>query len=62
MLQGHAADTYAEFAQQNRERLEAIPPPLVALAYYRSGDLYLFDQFQTSWKQEGGDRRRPACK
>lgn len=30
-------------------------PPL------QSGDLYLFDEFQTSWKS-GGDRRRPPCK
>ena len=61
MRQGHAADTYAEFAEQNRERLQAIPPPLVALAYYKSGDLYLFDQFQTSWKA-AGELRRPRCK
>lgn len=60
MVEGHAADTYAEFAEQNRERLQAIPPPLVALAYYKSGDLYLFDQFQTSWKA-AGELRRPRC-
>ena len=38
-LQGHAADTYAEFAAQNKEPMQAIPPPLVALNYYKSGDL-----------------------
>lgn len=37
--QGHAADTYSEFAEQNREALQQIPPPLVALNYYKSGDL-----------------------
>lgn len=37
--QGHAADTYTEFAEQNREALQQIPPPLVALNYYKSGDL-----------------------
>ncbi|PSC72507.1 plastid terminal oxidase isoform B [Micractinium conductrix] len=61
MVEGHAADTYAEFAAQNKEPMQAIPPPLVALNYYKSGDLYLFDEFQTSWKRTGGERRRPAC-
>lgn len=35
--QEHAADTYAEFAEQNRELLQTIPPPLVALNYYKVG-------------------------
>lgn len=60
LVEGHAADTYTEFAEQNREALQQIPPPLVALNYYKSGDLYLFDEFQTSWKA-GGERRRPCC-
>lgn len=34
-LQEHAADTYAEFAEQNQELLQSIPPPLVALNYYK---------------------------
>lgn len=59
--QGHAADTYAEFAEQNEALLRTIPPPLVALNYYKSGDLYLFDMFQTSWKANG-ELRRPTCK
>jgi ubiquinol oxidase len=54
-------DTYEEFAAQNRELLSSIPPPLVALNYYKSGDLYLFDEFQTSCRA-GGERRRPRCK
>lgn len=37
MPQDHAADTYAEFAEQNREALQGIPPPLVALNYYKVG-------------------------
>lgn len=61
MLQGHAADTYAQFAAENKDMLETIPPPLVALNYYKSGDLYLFDEFQTSWRASG-DVRRPRCK
>ncbi|PRW56883.1 plastid terminal oxidase [Chlorella sorokiniana] len=60
MVEEHAADTYAEFAEQNREQLQGIPPPLVALNYYKSGDLYLFDEFQTSWKASG-ELRRPPC-
>ncbi|KAL4447289.1 hypothetical protein ABPG77_007322 [Micractinium sp. CCAP 211/92] len=60
IVEGHAVDTYTEFAEQNREVLQQIPPPLVALNYYKSGDLYLFDEFQTSWKASG-ERRRPPC-
>lgn len=89
-VQGHATDTYTEFAEQNKELLATMPPPLVALNYYKSGeaprvaaaqcsgqrtlqrptrrlpahpstgDLYLFDEFQTSFK--GREPRRPACK
>ncbi|KAI3428133.1 hypothetical protein D9Q98_006516 [Chlorella vulgaris] len=60
MVEGHAADTYAQFAAENKDMLETIPPPLVALNYYKSGDLYLFDEFQTSWRASG-DVRRPRC-
>ena len=56
--QGHATDTYDEFVAQNTEKLRALPPPRVALEYYMSGDLYLFDELQTT----GTDpRRRPTC-
>lgn len=58
-MQGHATDTYDEFVAENTEQLKALPPPLVALEYYKSGDLYLFDSLQTT----GTDpKRRPACK
>ena len=60
-LQNHAVDTYAEFAEQNEELLRSIPPPLVALNYYKSGDLYLFDEFQTSMRGQL-EKRRPPCK
>lgn len=59
LLQHHAYDTYAEFAEQNAELLKSIPPPLVALNYYKSGDLYLFDQLQTGWPAK--EPRRPPC-
>lgn len=59
LLQNHAVDTYAEFVEQNEELLRSIPPPLVALNYYKSGDLYLFDQLQTGWR--AAETRRPSC-
>ena len=44
---------------QNAEKLRALPPPRVALEYYMAGDLYLFDELQTT----GTDpKRRPSCK
>jgi len=58
-VQGHATDTYDTFIVENKELLRSLPPPLVALEYYKSGDLYLFDSLQTT----GTDpKRRPACK
>lgn len=59
LVENHAVCSYAEFAEENAELLRGIPPPLVALNYYKSGDLYLFDQFQTSYK--GKEPRRPPC-
>ena len=56
--QGHATDTYEEFVAENEALLKSLPPPLVALEYYKGGDLYFFDALQTS----GTDpKRRPAC-
>lgn len=49
LIEHHASDTYSVFAEQNKEILQTIPPPLVALNYYKSGDLYLFDQLCTAW-------------
>jgi ubiquinol oxidase len=52
-------DTYEEFVDENEELLKSLPPPLVALEYYKAGDLYLFDELQTT----GTDpKRRPSCK
>ena len=59
LIEHHASDTYTVFAEQNKELLKMIPPPLVALNYYKSGDLYLFDQLQTEWV--GQAPRRPDC-
>lgn len=59
LIENHAVDTYTVFSEQNKEVLQSIPPPLVALNYYKSGDLYLFDQLQTGWKSQ--EPRRPSC-
>ena len=59
LVENHAVDTYAVFAEDNEDILKQIPPPLVALNYYKSGDLYLFDQLQTGWT--GQEPRRPSC-
>lgn len=49
----------AGMSQENEALLKELPPPLVALEYYRGGDLYMFDDFQTSKHREP---RRPDCK
>ena len=58
-VQGHAADTYEQFAEQNKEALQGMPPPLVALEYYKGGDLYMFDALRSGRTQ---NPRRPDCK
>lgn len=59
LIEAHAVDTYGEFVDANESLLKSLPPPLVAASYYRSADLYMFDEFQTSKKAEP---RRPQCK
>ncbi|KAL6781287.1 PTOX1 [Auxenochlorella protothecoides x Auxenochlorella symbiontica] len=59
LVENHAVDTYSEFLEENKEVLQGIPPPLVAVTYYKSGDLYLFDALHTEW--ESGSIRRPEC-
>ncbi|CEM04265.1 unnamed protein product [Vitrella brassicaformis CCMP3155] len=56
LVEWHATDTYAEFVEQNKDRLKRLPAPAVALEYYNGGDLYLFDEFQSSRPAES---RRP---
>ena len=43
----------------NEEVLKTMPPPLVALQYYKGDDLYMFDEFQTG---QGCKPRRPPCR
>ncbi|WP_204153296.1 alternative oxidase [Leptolyngbya sp. CCY15150] len=57
LVEGHAYDTYDKFLTENEADLKAQPAPQVAINYYRDGDLYMFDEFQTAVVAES---RRPA--
>ncbi|CAM9160653.1 unnamed protein product [Phaeothamnion confervicola] len=48
LIESHAVDTYSEFLDQNEELLKSLPPSEQAMKYYQSGDMYLFDAFQTA--------------
>lgn len=54
LIEAHAVDTYAQFCDENRERLQRLPAPAVAVRYFTT-DLYLYDEFQSS--KESGSRR-----
>ena len=41
-------DTYSQFCDENEALLKRLPAPKVAIEYYVRGDLYMFDEFQTS--------------
>ena len=47
LIEAHAVDTYAEFAECNKELLLSLEAPSVAKEYYENVDLYIFDEFQT---------------
>lgn len=56
LIENHAYHTYDQFLQAHAETLKTQPAPVVAQNYYRDGDLYMFDEFQTNTKPES---RRP---
>ena len=56
LVEEHAYHSYDDFLNRQAEYLKTQPVPQVALNYYREGDLYLFDEFQTSHRPES---RRP---
>lgn len=56
LVEEHAYDTYSKFLKEHGEQLKTLPAPEVAINYYHKGDLYLFDEFQTSHPPE---ERRP---
>ena len=57
-VEEHAYHTYDEFLTKNEAELKTKPAPEVAVQYYTKGDLYLFDEFQTSRMPQS---RRPVC-
>lgn len=56
LVEEHAYHTYDTFLQEYGDELKAQPAPQVAIDYYCCGDLYLFDEFQSSRPPE---ERRP---
>ncbi|KAK3244522.1 hypothetical protein CYMTET_14026 [Cymbomonas tetramitiformis] len=62
LLEYHAVDTCSAFLQVNEDALKNLPAPKVAVQYYKTGDLYLFDSFQTRPSPEDPVvLRRPPC-
>lgn len=47
LVEEHAYATYDKFLTAEAEHLKTQPAPAIAINYYRDGDLYLFDEFQT---------------
>jgi ubiquinol oxidase len=56
LIEEHAYHTYDMFLNTHEVALKTQPAPQVAVNYYRDGDLYMFDEFQTSIRTE---LRRP---
>jgi ubiquinol oxidase len=57
LVEEHAHHTYDTFLREYEAQLKTLPAPQVAINYYRDGDLYMFDEFQTCTVPE---TRRPA--
>jgi ubiquinol oxidase len=60
MLEMHAVNTYAEFIEENMEKLKDLPAPEIAIKYYKTGDLYMFDQHSSMVRGDEDPRRPPA--
>ncbi|HEY9881822.1 MAG TPA: alternative oxidase [Leptolyngbyaceae cyanobacterium] len=56
LVEGHAFSTYNKFLEENEAELRTLPAPAIAIQYYRDGDLYMFDEFQSARRPE---ERRP---
>jgi ubiquinol oxidase len=56
MVESHAYDTYDQYLKENEAKLKSKPAPAIAVKYYRDGDLYMFDEFQTG---QVANSRRP---
>ncbi|MGI0493983.1 alternative oxidase [Alkalinema pantanalense CENA528] len=57
LVEQHAYRTYDHYLKDCETELKAAPAPQVAISYYRDGDLYMFDEFQTGYKPA---ERRPS--
>ncbi len=57
LIEEHAYHTYDNFVHRNAAKLKQLPAPIVAINYYCDGDLYMFDDFQTSRRPY---QRRPV--
>lgn len=51
LVEEHAYTTYDNFLKTEADMLKSQPAPDIAIQYYRDGDLYLFDGFQTTSKE-----------
>ncbi len=52
LIEGHAYHTYDEYLKTYEAELKAQPAPQVAINFYRDGDLYMFDEVQTTLSHE----------
>jgi ubiquinol oxidase len=57
LIESHAFHTYESHLKVNETELKAQSAPQVAINYYRDGDLYMFDEVQTTLSH---DFRRPS--
>lgn len=57
LVEQEAYQTYNAFLHAHAEELKGQPAPQIAINYYRDGDLYMFDEFQSARVPE---ERRPA--
>jgi ubiquinol oxidase len=48
LIEQHAYHTYDTYLNTHAEELQTQPAPQVAINYYQSGDLYMFEEMQTT--------------
>lgn len=52
LIEDHAYKTYDDYLKIHEAELKAQPAPQVAINFYRDGDLYMFDEVQTTSNHE----------
>lgn len=52
LIEDHAYQTYDEYLKIHEATLKNQPAPQVAINFYRDGDLYMFDEVQTTSNHE----------